>query len=71
MKNTCSTCKFWSPDTISQVIGGQPSKERICRLSLDCSFPAYGHDGRALITYENFGCIFHECIIDNLAISDK
>jgi hypothetical protein len=58
--NTCSTCQFWSTDAISQIIGFKPSTERICRRSLDLSFPASGQDGRAIITYENFGCIFHK-----------
>ena len=68
---TCSTCKHWSPDTISKVVRAPTVKERLCRRSLDMSFPACGKDGSALMTFEDFGCILHERAIDNSQIPDK
>ena len=70
MSNTYLTCKHWEQDTISAKMGFKEKTERMCRRSLDMSFPCFAQDGRAIMTMEHFGCILHERAIDNLQIPD-
>lgn len=61
---TCSTCKHWATSPIPQLVGGQPSKERLCLRSLNMDSGFYGQDGKAVIVGGDFGCIFHDKKLD-------
>lgn len=49
----CSNCKWWAKEPI---ITEPPTNERLCLKSKRTSFGAYGQDGKALITWGDFGC---------------
>jgi hypothetical protein len=58
--NTCSTCRFWAEDSIKRLRMFDKvivdTNERLCNRSKWMNFPAYGQDGKPIITCANFGC---------------
>ena len=56
---TCNTCKWWGKQPLPNA--KYPDiKEHLCLLSKFVIFNAYGQDGKAIITTEEFGCLHHE-----------
>ena len=55
---TCNTCKHWATEPLTDV--KHITTERICLKSAKHDSSMYGMDGRAIITWPDFGCNQYE-----------
>lgn len=54
VSHTCKNCTHWQDSPTQTIPSGS---EKICGLSRNMSFGAYGQDGKAIITSSFFGCL--------------